>query len=236
MTMLAMWLDETSVALATDSKMTGTDDKVPKLHLVPPGKVMFGVGFGDGAFEWLIDCPCNEEHPYPEHWRDCSQADNMDELERIIRNDLQVGEFPLECHLELWLAGANEQGILEAFILDETGCRVSELAPGNVIFNGTIIRSVSTQPELIASVPEIQPTKPEQQFQALKKEMDDKQIEFSGAKALKEVSRQLIEFCEENNDPYIGGSLQYHVIFRSNVRSKYSLTSISLLAQGTSQD
>ncbi len=121
MTMLAMWLDERSVALATDSKMTGTDAKVTKLHVVQPDRVMFGIGFGEGAFDWLSKCPYYKD-PYPEYWRNCSRAENIDELERFIRTDLEAGGFPQKTTLQLWLAGVNRHEILEAFILNGAGC------------------------------------------------------------------------------------------------------------------
>jgi len=203
MTMLMMWLDETSVALATDSKMTSTTNEVTKLHLFQPDKIMFGIGFGVGAFEWLVNCPCRK-HPYPEHWRDCSNAKNLNELERIIKDDLRNGNFPQDSSLELWLAGINDQGILEAFVLDGKGQRFKKLMPGEVYLNSTVIKvinRVSPQSEL------------KQRFYNLKKELDDKQIKFSGAEALQKVANEVLDLCEKSKNSYIGGLLQYHVIF-----------------------
>lgn len=211
MTMLAMWLDENSVALATDSKMSGEATEVPKLHRLNHN-VMFGIGFGPGAFEWLCIAPC-KKHPYPEHWRDCSQANNTNDLEKIIKEDLHTGGFPQESHLELWIAGINDQGGLEAFILNGAGHRVKQLTPGNVVFNNTIIECVSAQNELILSKFGVHPSIPEQKFYALKIEMDENLVKFSGTKALEEVCKQLIKICEDNDNPYIAGSLQYQAIF-----------------------
>jgi hypothetical protein len=217
MTMLAMWLDKKCVALATDSKMTGTSAEVPKLHLVQPDRVMFGIGFGEGAFNWLVECPHYRE-PYPEYWRDCSGAESVDELEQFIRYDLEAGEFPQEATLQLWLAGVNEQSVLKAFILNGAGRRERELTPGSVIFNSTVIQSVnSPQVQLLGSI-DARHLEPAKTFQTLKQEMDDKHIEFSGAKALEEISKQLIAVFEESNHPFIGGPLKYHVIYAPQVR------------------
>jgi hypothetical protein len=218
--MLAMWLDEISVALATDSKMTGTDNKVTKLHRVHPDRVMFGIGFGDGAFDWLRACPYYRE-PYPEYWRVCSAAESVEELERFIRNDLKGGRFPENAHLELCLAGVNEHGILEAFILSGTGDRVKELVRGGVIFNNTSKYVTSKTAQVIAAIPGIDPTNlfwgPEERFWALKKVKDKGKVEFSGAEALKEISGRLIDFCEQNEHPSIGGPLQYHRIVYGDI-------------------
>jgi hypothetical protein len=201
MTMLMMYLDETSVALATDSIIAGRTTEVPKLHKFQPDKIMFGVGFGDtSSFVWLNNCPCPKHHPYPEHWRDCSSAQNLNDLERIIKDDLRNGNFPPESHLELWLAGVNDRGILEAFVLNGKRQRVKELILGEVHFNGTVTKRVHTQSEL------------KQRFHSLKKDLDDKHVEFSGAKALEIVGGEVIDLCKESGNPYIGGRLQYHVI------------------------
>lgn len=211
MTMLMMWLDDTSVALATDSIIAGTTAEVPKLHKFQPDKIMFGVGFGDtSSFVWLNNCPCPKHHPYPEHWRDCSSAQNLNDLERIIKNDLRNGNFPPESHLQLWLAGVNDQGILEAFVLNGKGQRVKELILGEVHFNGTVAKRVRTQSEL------------KQRFHSLKKDLDDKQVEFSGVKALEILGREVIDLCKQRCDPYIGGPLQYHMISVSRPVAPYS--------------
>lgn len=207
MTMLIMWLDKDSVALATDSRMTGIDKKVKvdKLHRVQPGRVMFGIGFGKGANCWLRDCP-HYKHPYPEYWRDCSGAGNVDELEQFIRNDLIDGGFPEDVDLELWVAGVNEQGELEAFILDGRGNRIKELTPGSVDFNVTSKRVTSRDGQILWG--------PKKRFWTLKKEKDEEGVEFSGTEALGEIGEQLIKFCEANDHPSIGGSLHYHRIIR----------------------
>jgi hypothetical protein len=207
MTMLIVWLDKDSVALAADSRMTGIDKKVKgdKLHRVQPGRVMFGIGFGKGANCWLRDCP-HYEHPYPEYWRDCSGAENVDKLEQFIRNDLIDGGFPEDVDLELWVAGVNEQGELKAFILDGRGNRTKELTPGSVDFNVTSKWVTSRDGQIL--------WEPKKRFWTLKEEKDKEGVEFSGAEALREIGEQLIEFCEANDHPSIGGSLQYHRIIR----------------------
>jgi len=207
MTMLMMWLDKDSIALATDSRMTGIDKKVDvkKLHRVQPGRVMFGIGFGKGANCWLSDCP-HYKDPYPEYWRDCSGAENVDELERFTRNDLIDGGFPEDVDLELWVAGVNEQGELEAFILDGRGNRIKELTPGGVAVNDTSELVTSRDCQIL--------WEPKERFWILKEEKDKEGIEFSGAEALREIGEQLIEFCEANDHPSIGGSLRYHRIIR----------------------
>lgn len=221
MTMLMMWLGKTSVALATDSKMTSIIDdvtkfdEVKKLHRFKPDKIMFGIEFGDGAMDWLTNCPCDNKHPYPEHWCDCSNAQNLNELERIIRNDLQDGNFPSPDSLRLWLAGFDEHGILGAFVLDGTGQRIRELMPGDVIFNDTSIMSVPKSERLDIVDFETQRKKLEQVFQTFKKDLDDKQTKFSGAKALEKVASEVISLCESSNNPStIGGPLNYHIIFQ----------------------
>jgi hypothetical protein len=204
MTLLAMWLDEKSVALATDSRMSEPDgrvlnDDVRKQHCLPSGKVMFGIGFGEGASQWLSSCPC-EKHPcYPEHWSECSKAENTDELERVIRNDLNSqGLEPTS--LQLCVAGINEKGNLEAFVLDGTGRRAKELVPDQVFFSPDSI-------EFLGVLLQLEPL-----FRKFKKEMDNKQTEFSGAEALKKTGDEIIRCCRKLNYPHIGGEIRYQVI------------------------
>jgi len=219
MTMLAMWLGETSVALATDSNMTEFNEKsgsltllasdVKKLHVLPSGKVMFGIGFGDGPINWLRSCPCDKGHDYPHHWGRCSEARNVDDLEQFIRRDLQDGGFPEKYHhlLELWIAGFNEQGTLGAFTLDGAGYR-EELTPGDAKFNEIsaavcarikvpLIANPSTGTQLL-----------KKKYYVLKEQMG------SDADALKETCQWLINLCEQHDCRFIGGELRYHEIRR----------------------
>ncbi len=201
MTMLAMWRDKESVALTTDGKMTGCDKPVQKLHIVHPNKVMFGIEFGGEAFEWLKRARCSKEHPYPEHWRDCSGAKNTDKLEQIIKRDLC--SYVRTGAIRIWLAGVNEQGDLEAFVLDESGNRIHKIKSG-AHFNKTI--ECESKSRGIS---------PGQLFQTLKKAMDV-QIRFSGAMALIETSRKLINFCESAGILHISGPLQCYIIIHES--------------------
>ena len=209
MTMLAMWRDEKSVALATDGKMTEYIKPVQKLHIVQPNRLMFGIGFDGEAFEWLRRSRCSkEEHPYPQHWRDCSEAENTDALERFIKGNLcsyqieQKLPWSARGAIRIWLAGVNEQGGLEAFVLNDSGSRIHETKSG-AHFNETIKCELKSRGD----------ASPEQLFQTLKKAMDG-QIEFAGAMALIETSRQLINLCESAGSLLIGGPLQCYIIIR----------------------
>jgi len=217
MTMLAMWLGKTSVALATDSNMTEFDEKsgrpillasdVRKLHVLPSGKVMFGIGFGEGPINWLRSCPCEEGHDYPHHWGCCSEAQNVSELERFIRNDLQGGGFPAEYYhlLELWLAGFNGQGTLEAFTLNGAGCR-EELELDDVKFNETSARVCAQIKVPIGSQTSIGAQLLKRRFYVSKKQVG------SGADALRRTCQWLISLCEQHDCQLIGGEPQHHEI------------------------
>ena len=224
MTMLAMWLGTTSVALATDSQMTGDHGQiesknVQKLHCIQSGRVMFGVGFGEGAFEWLRQADCTRmKHPYPEHWRDCSQAEDVDALESIVRRDLQTGGFPTKCHFERWAEGISAQGALRAFILHGNG-DLKEISPGSAVFNETS-KQVTQKGKMAGPLELLWAQKlgapvlwqPEIRFWHLKREKDNEQIVCSGAEALKETCEALVNICERSGNPYIGGELQYNAI------------------------
>lgn len=197
MTMLAAWLDEECVALAADSKMTDCDSAVTKLHIVDPSRVTFGVSFGHGAYEWLVQYPCACRNPYPEHWRDCSCARNTTDLERTIANDLRTGRFPDEANLELWLAGLNASGRLEAFAIDGTGRRVRHLGEGCVAFNKTSTNCGFN---------------PFERFVHHKRELDHADTAHAGAHALQQTCAELVSYCDQIGHPSIGGQLQFHKI------------------------
>lgn len=225
MTMIAMWLDEESVALATDSRMSNTDGsyaEVRKLHRLPSGKAMFGVGFDtDEIFYWLCNCPCTSRHPYPEHWCDCSQAQSVSQLEQIIKGDLKAGDFPSKGNLELWMAGISAQGTLEAFLLDRSGRRTIELTPGHPLFNTTSQWMTERgmlplrEQQIVATGLGLEAKglwQPEKRFWALKEQFEGEKSELPGARALKETCQQLIDFCKEHERSPIGGKLQFEVI------------------------
>jgi hypothetical protein len=211
MTMLAMWLGERCVALAADSKETASNRPVEKVFRLPSRRILFGYGFsGDGASEWLSNCSICSKHPrnYRAHWVECSQAQTIDELRRFVQKDLRQGSFPSDCHLELWIAGMNDQDRLEAFVLDGTGRESKRLSVGNVMFNDTS--------ELVGSHFGRKETGwwPGARFRDAKRILDTKGVELSGAKALKETCKQLIEHCERIDHPSIGGPLRFEIICR----------------------
>jgi hypothetical protein len=223
MTMLAMWLGKTSVVLATDSRMLDSagnpvKEDVPKIYVLPSDKVMFGIGFGhDEVHKWLMKCECKCNHDYVHHWRCCSGAHSIDALEQAIKKDLHKGQFPPEHHnqLTLCLAGFNEQGTLEAFVLNGAGCRVKELKPDDdVFFNETskqayaqvALRNDPSFRDFCDLVQGRQSKLLENKFKTLKEEKG------SGAEALRETCQRLIDLCETHSIREIGGELQDYEI------------------------
>jgi len=195
MTLLAMWLNGESVALATDCKTTDPDGnvvEVPKQHLLPSGRVAFGFGF-HGAHSWLTNCPCPKHRDYIGHWITCSQAENPQALEQFIRKDLQAGKFPFnDATLSLCLVGFNKQGALEAFVLDGTGKRGKELTQGEVWFS-----------------PKPLDEQGDRAFRCRKNLLELQRVEFPGVKALNEACRQVVSFCHKKPDLTIGMGLDF---------------------------
>ena len=214
MTLLAIWLGEECVALATDSRKGESngeeyrplDDCVTKLHCVPSADVMFAIGFGEEPSEWLSRCPCDEHSCYPEHWCECSRARSVEDLEKFIRSDLHQSDFDPEWPITLYVAGVNKHGDLEAFVLDGTGCRIKQLKPGSVVFSPP---SLPTEVRIGGKLIEEDPRK---LFESIEKKWEDEHVKCPGAKALEEAGTKIIKWCQKRNYQYIGGRLQYHVI------------------------
>lgn len=211
MTLLAMWLGEQCVAMATDSRMVdlvegqykAVNDAVPKLHRVTGGNAMFAIGFGEGASDWLSNCQCSDHRNYPEHWRDCSQAKDIDELEEFVKHDLQTRDFE-PGDLTLDMAGINKGKGLEAFILNGAGRRTRELRTGCVVFSPPILKVQFAGLPLAKDLG--------RWFEKIKEERKQHPGEIADGWVLKETGEQVLDWCKRHDVFYIGGHLQFEVI------------------------